>query len=72
LQCQVRPLVHRNLTDGGWRTLVTGPVETHYIPGSHSSAVNGRFAPEVAAVLFRVMDRAEAAARGTVRCDRPA
>ncbi len=62
LQCQVRPLVHRNLTDGGWRTLVTGPVETHRIPGSHSSAVKGRFAPEVAAVLFRVMDRAEAAA----------
>jgi amino acid adenylation domain-containing protein len=63
LQCEVRPLVHRDLPDGGWRTLVTGPVETHRIPGSHSSAVSGRFAPEVAAVLFRVMDRAEAAAR---------
>ena len=62
LQCQVRPLVHRNLPDGGWSTLVTGSVETHRIPGSHSSAVNGRFAPEVASVLFRVMDQAEAAA----------
>jgi len=30
---------------------------------SGASAVNGRFAPEVAAVLFRVMDQAEAAAR---------
>ncbi len=61
LQCAVRPLIHRNPPDGGWRTLVTGPVETHRIPGSHSTAINGRFAYKVAETLFRVMDRADAA-----------
>ncbi len=59
----IRPLLHRDVVDGGWRTLVTGPVETHRIPGSHSSAVTGRFAEELAAVLYRVMDRADSAPR---------
>lgn len=59
LQCAIRPLVHYNLPDGGWRTLVTGPVETHLIPGSHSSAVSARFSHEVASVLYAVMASAD-------------
>jgi surfactin family lipopeptide synthetase A len=59
LQCAVRPLVHENLSDGGWRAVVTGPVETHRIPGSHSSAVTGRFAADVALILNRVMASAD-------------
>jgi amino acid adenylation domain-containing protein len=59
LECAIRPLVHRNLEAGGWSALVTGTVETHYIPGSHGSAVTGRFAGELASVLTRVMDRAD-------------
>jgi thioesterase domain-containing protein len=59
LRCAIRPLVHYNLLDGGWRTLVTGSVETHRIPGSHSSAVSGRFAHELAAVLYGVIAAAD-------------
>jgi len=59
LQCAIRPLVHRNLEAGGWRSLATGTVETHEIPGSHGSAVTGRFAGELASVLSSVMDRAD-------------
>jgi amino acid adenylation domain-containing protein len=59
LECAIRPLVHRNLEAGGWGSLVTGTVETHDIPGSHGSAMTGRFAGELASVLYRVMDRAD-------------
>jgi surfactin family lipopeptide synthetase A len=59
LQCAIRPLIHNNLPHGGWRTLVNGLVETHRIPGSHGSAVTGRFATEVASILYRVMASAD-------------
>jgi thioesterase domain-containing protein len=62
LQCTIRPLVHQKLADGGWRALATGPVETHRIPGSHGSAVTGRYAKEIASVLDHVMASADSPA----------
>jgi amino acid adenylation domain-containing protein len=64
LRCAIRPLVHYNLPDGGWRALVTGSVETHRIPGSHSTAVSGRFAHELAAVLYGVIAAADPPSAG--------
>jgi amino acid adenylation domain-containing protein len=62
LECAVRPLLHRKLAHGGWGEFVTGAIETHYIPGTHSTAVSERHAVGLAEVLDRVMQRAEAGA----------
>ena len=59
LECRVRPFIHRNTPNGGWSTLVTGPLEVHRIPRSHRTAMDGTD-PTVRTIVLDVLQRADA------------
>jgi thioesterase domain-containing protein len=58
LECRVRPFLHRNMPDGGWGTLVSGPLEVHRIPRSHRTAMDGTD-PALRTTVLDVLQRAD-------------
>jgi amino acid adenylation domain-containing protein len=58
LECRVRAFLHRNMPDGGWGTLVSGPLEVHRIPRSHRTAMDGTD-PALRTTVLDVLQRAD-------------